>query len=635
VPLRPDASPPFKSWPPTLFWRWGLCIYLSWILCPIRYGSPRDTIDNTWLFALNWAAAHHLLSGRDIVWTYGPLAYLLTPFDVGSNLAQGLIFQSVLWILLIVTLWDLLVRSDLPVRNLQLFSIFLALSAANYSQGPYAGNLLLPLALILLVHFRLRGGIVRYISALWLLGLLPLFQLVGIIAVLGILTGFIFDRLLTRSPGAFKEAALALFVPLSVALFTNRIVEGSFDGPFGYIKSTRELARGYVLAMSTPGTREQLVFILLAIILLFAVFGLLAYAYRAAAQFLTLILALPFIFALRHGLVRQDFWHVTQFFCFVALALALISLSVPFERRFVETVAVAVLFSFSYLWWGTVAQRSFPSAASSLSGSRVPGLLWRSLHYPSLTHSLRAAAQQNVREFGLEPEIRAIVGDQSVGFLSPTYDYALGDHLNLSLFPVLQNYSAYTPYLDQLNAEWVTSHGPRFLLFENLAVDDRNMWTETPATWAAVYRWYGTRTLGKRFLLLERRKQPRFDHFQPTASATVGFGETIPIPKSTELFFWTTHCSLNPQGELRALLLWVPEVTMAVQLENGQKATFRSLMQDGPSPGNPFPINFAQLRQLFDDRPDSGSFAQTLQFGGPGASSFHKTCLLQFWRPAN
>jgi hypothetical protein len=45
-----------------------------------------------------------------------------------------------------------------------------------------------------------------------------------------------------------------------------------------------------------------------------------------------------------------------------------------------------------------------------------------------------------------------IVGHEPVAFLSNFYSNALLDDLNLVLFPVLQRYSAYTPYLDRGSA---------------------------------------------------------------------------------------------------------------------------------------------------------------------------------------
>ena len=107
--------------------RWALFLYLGLVLCPIRYWAPADqAVDNTWYFALNYAAAHHLAMGQDIVWTWGPLFYLLFPFDIGNNLARGLAFQASLWVLVIAVLWDLFFRSSFPLRNLAFFLFLLA-----------------------------------------------------------------------------------------------------------------------------------------------------------------------------------------------------------------------------------------------------------------------------------------------------------------------------------------------------------------------------------------------------------------------------------------------------------------------------------------------------------------------------
>jgi len=66
--------------------RWILFLYVADVLCPIRYleFNAKD-VDNTWLLALSYGAAHHLAMGRDIAWTTGPLAYLAAPLDIGSK----------------------------------------------------------------------------------------------------------------------------------------------------------------------------------------------------------------------------------------------------------------------------------------------------------------------------------------------------------------------------------------------------------------------------------------------------------------------------------------------------------------------------------------------------------------------
>jgi hypothetical protein len=85
-----------------------LFVYVGLVFRPIQYLAITErTSDDTWLFALSYAAAHHLAWGRDIIWTSGPLGYLAAPMDIGNCLALGLAFQAALWILLLAILWDL------------------------------------------------------------------------------------------------------------------------------------------------------------------------------------------------------------------------------------------------------------------------------------------------------------------------------------------------------------------------------------------------------------------------------------------------------------------------------------------------------------------------------------------------
>jgi hypothetical protein len=112
-----------------------LFVCVGLVLCPVQYWAltPNDE-DNTWLFALNYAAAHHLVMGRDIAWTSGPLAYLAAPMDIGNNLVQGLAFQAALWTLLLAILWGLFFRGGFSLKNLAFFSVFLGLSSSLYQQ---------------------------------------------------------------------------------------------------------------------------------------------------------------------------------------------------------------------------------------------------------------------------------------------------------------------------------------------------------------------------------------------------------------------------------------------------------------------------------------------------------------------
>lgn len=624
-------------WNPAVVLHWAAFLYLSWIYCPIRYCVPtRANVDNSWFFALNYAAAHHLVFGPDIVWTCGPLFYLLIPFHLGSNLPEGLAFQIALWILLSVAFWDVAVHSDFPRRNIQLFTLAMALAAINDYQELYPGIVLVPLALVFLVQFELRGGTARLLAALILMGLVPVFKLVDSVAVAGVVGGFVIHRFVSPRPGGRREAALAILVTSGVAVLSAWLTLRSLDATLAYLKSSREVASGYAFAMSLAGDPKQLYCAFAALGLSVLVLVLLFFCNAKMGQYFVLILSVPILFQFRHAIVRQDDVHVIQFFCFLALVLALIALSLSFDWR-VEMASVLTICSFLVLFWEATSLNNFPRTAAMLTGRQVPQLATEVLHYNSLVHSLQDAARKNAAEFGLEPAMRQTVGNESIAFLSTLYSQAVGENLRLSLLPVVQNHGAYTPYLDGRNAKWIEERGPRYLAFQDVAIDNRHVWTEAPQSWAAVYRWYDTRALDHRYLLLERRSQPRFHHFEPIGSQTVHFGEIVPIPKSDRPIFWTLSCSLNRYGRLLSLVFRVPQVNMILTQQNGQKRAYRTLLQvtESPSIGNQIPADLAQFAELFKTQSNPDFYAQSIEFGGPGTTAYEESCQLQFLVTAN
>src|SRR5262245_44252261 len=333
-----------------LVWRWAIFLYLVLALCPIRYETPTDKIiDNSWFFALNYAAAHHLVMGQDIVWTWGPFYYLLIPFNIGNNLNRGLLFQSSLWVLLIVVLWDLFFRGGLPLRNLVASSVLIGLSTLDLNLRDYPGNLLLYPALILLVHFRLRGGIVRYVAALAMIGLMPLIQIFGTLIVVGVVAGLIVDSFL-RGIRGLLTIVLAVTVPTVAAIVSCRLALGSFQTIASYFKWNVELSRGYSYAMSISGPRVEVLAASEGILLLAAAIILLMLRDRTKSRFFTLILVIPLLLSLKHGFVRQDAPHVATFFCFLALACALVVLAIPLDKGFASVAIAVVLLLFAILW---------------------------------------------------------------------------------------------------------------------------------------------------------------------------------------------------------------------------------------------------------------------------------------------
>lgn len=617
--------------------RTALFAYLAMVFCPIQYWAPAEDVDNTWFFALNYAAAHHLVMGRDIAWTSGPLAYLAAPMDIGNNLVQGLVFQAALWTLLLAVLWDLFSRGSFSLKNLAFFSVFLGLSGPLYHEQPNplgAGDLLLVGALILLVHFRLRGGISRYITALVMLGLVPLIKFVGVMMVAGAVAGLIVGRIAHDRSRAWREIVLAAVVPAFVWGAGCWLAAGSLHAFAAYLRSSLELSSGYTLAMATWGHPVELLAGFEALVLLAIALALLAACDRQTAVFFGLLFAAPVFVSIKHAFVRQDS-HIIYIFGFVAVATGLVALATVLEGQRATVTLTVVMLLLATLCQDNIGAKGLRTAIPAVTGIKVPSLIWRALRLGHLRQMLNAESQQNFPvDLRVEPEIKAIVQHEPVASLSLWYSNALMDDLNLVLYPVIQRYSAYTPYLDELNADWVRNKGPRFLIFDGKSIDGRHPWTETPAMWVEVYRWYDTRLLGAHNLLLERRSTPRFMRFEPVASSRLRFGAELQMPVSQPVF-WSMKCSLSTTGKLRQLLFRVLEVTMTVDKKDGRSDVFRVPLAvvGSPSPGNYLPSNLSEFASVFGDDKSHNFAVERLSFGGPGSFAYVPDCGVEFLRP--
>ena len=492
--------------------RIALYVYVVLIASPIRYWPLESGVDPSWRFALNYASAQGSAVASETVFTMGPLSYLTSPQHVGGNLAHGLLFQAGLWLILATIFADTFFRAGFPLRNLALFSFCLALETPLFWFDSMATtNLMLTGALILIVVFHLRGSLARYLAALALVGLLPMFKLSGALIGLTALMGFLVERVIHRRWKALTEATVTVVVPAAVATAVCFCVMPSVQSVLNYLRGSAEIIGGYSAAMSLVGSNKGLVSALEAAAVLVVLLGLLAASAPRLARFYVLLLAIPLFVSFKHGFVRQDV-HVINFFCFVALALALVSLTVNLDKAGASRVVPLALLFF-IIWQDNV---SSGSVQDHPSGATAAWMLWGALRFDQLKQRLDSSTEAFPEDSRIEPELVNLIGDSPVASLSVNFTNVAASHMRLKLYPVVQRYSAYTPYLDGLNAAWIRDHGPRFLVFDGKSIDGRDPWAETPAMWLEVYRWYDARLLGPRNLLLERRAGPRFTALKPS-----------------------------------------------------------------------------------------------------------------------
>jgi hypothetical protein len=353
------------------------------------------------------------------------------------------------------------------------------------------------------------------------------------------------------------------------------------------------------------------------------------------ALFYALLLAAPVFIAFKNGFVRQDM-HIIIFFCFMELALALVLLTVQMDRERAWRVAPLILLSV-LIWQDQVfgsSARFTVETASGLSSARAvhaalqPGRLRQRLH----AYGLRAFPESE----RLEPELVQAIGDSPVASLSASFTNLAAAGLRVSLYPVIQRYSAFTPRLDKLNAGWVRDKGPKFLVFDGDSIDERDPWAETPAMWLEIYRWYDARLLGSTDLLFERRAVPRFGRLEPVSHFKAGFPLELRPPASHEPLFWTMSCGYSALGRIEKLLFRVPGTFVSVVERGGHSRRVRVMPEVlvSPVPGNYWPGDLAQFASVFKPDPTPDFAVDKIVFDGFGMSAYSAACEVEFLRTA-
>ena len=223
--------------------RGALFVYALLVVCPIRVWQVDGSLDNTWVFALNYAASHGLAMGRDVVWTTGPLGYLVFPQNQGSNLAWALAFQIAAWAGVGAILWDLFFRRGLALRNVGLWSVFLGLSAPLFWFN-YMGleNILLVGMLVLLGIARQQGSRVHFLIALVVSGIIPLIKSTAGMLAAGAIVGYLLDLAVRRKWTARQDFIWAAVLPVSVFSVICRMTLPSWEAFAQHLRASVELA---------------------------------------------------------------------------------------------------------------------------------------------------------------------------------------------------------------------------------------------------------------------------------------------------------------------------------------------------------------------------------------------------------
>lgn len=602
--------------------RFALFLFSFLLICPRSFfNEPGSGLDGSWNLALHMAFEKGFIFGRDFIFTYGPLGIVQTRLRVGG--VGDLLLASDLFIygnIFGLGIWALSKVRFTPVWVMIAATSYIA-SVAMYFMEP--AIILFLLSLFYLFLYLGYGTLLLAILAA-ICGVFVLYVKLnlGLCAFLVLLAGFGWRLILGES---FLKVAAHVAASFGVLLISAYYVP--VDLPL-YIRASLEIASGYneAMALSKPEF-EWLLEPALILWGLFLLFGLLNFKFIFRLTPFVFIyggVLLSHFLLFKQSFVRAD-EHVYALFEYApVLALMLLVL---FQRAISAWVlAIGVLSVSSYVSW----DRFWPDQPFRKIDEAKS--YWASIGREEYIGEFKGKVPIPAQ---LPSEFTSVIGTSTVDSIPWDIASLYYNNLNYLPRPVIQSYSAYTPYLDGLSAlKYASDSGPSFIIFSLDCIDGRYCWFDEMLTKLSILRRYVVRDSRGGKLLLERQSQPKLGVVEDLSDGLGTFGQPISVPPSDDPLIWTPDIRNSPFGTLEKVFFRIAEFRIKLQLEDGSKRSFAGVMPilRGGVLVDRFVGTSEDARMYFNGEREALSRIASITVSSPAGGSFNNEFSYKFSR---
>ena len=548
------------------------------MVSPPRF--PTNELDASWRMALGKFFLDGRQFGVDVVFTYGPLGFLMGMTYSGLQFASLLVWQ--VFQALIFTLVIFRQGQRVPGYARYGFFAYFLLLGLTYEDALH--QQVIALAGFELLRRESEGK--RLLPALS--G--ALFALLGLIKFTNLMLAMLFVACAAALLLWHRRSRAALWL---VAWFAGSFLLGWVlcrQNPLhlpAYFLNSWEISQGYqeTMGIPTPPDALRVGLLTLALIVAYAAIYLWTQPDRARGAVTTLALGAYVYLEWKHGFIRADGHMIGYFYALLVPATAFPALLEdgprfrPLQRGLLLALAGCALLGVSTALPG-VLRGSLGNFQERLFGNLDH--LRQGRNFVTKYQEL-LAAECSLHDM---PETRAVVGTASIDLLGYEQAILLYNRFNYRPRPVFQSYSVYRPHLARINANYFASaRAPDYVLLRLDTIDRRLVTFDDPEVLNLLVHRYEYVLSEKGYQLWHRKPGP----FQaaafaprPFRTAALAPGQPFLTEEYADRPLWA-QVELRPSllGTLRAFVYKHPIVLLRLQDTQGRVSEYRMPLPQG------------------------------------------------------
>ena len=578
--MVPEIPPPLLSARVARILGWSLLIVLTTIGTFSFPMMPATDLDSSWRMALSYYHEHNLQFGRDVVFNYGPLGFLMGKTYAGVHWWPLIAGQLVLAIITAVGVALQAIR--LRGRSLLIFLSFFLLLGLSYEDA-------LHMLVIALLGFELlrRGDAPWRPSTLLIAAALSFYSQ---IKFTNFLLAFFVVLLACSYAIWIKRRKEATWLGLSfvLAYLAGWMLLGQKLGNLpAYFIGSWHISDGWLWSMGFPSPIDALWkgLVILLLLIGYSVLHFCLNPDKPRATVNTLLLGGFIYMNWKHGFVRAD-GHMIGFFYCALLPItaypALIDDPLRYRREhswvFLGAMVLA-LFGLNNAIPGML-NNVFGALQSKISNNVSSVLSWQETRqrYRDILNTARGSNDLTVT--------RELTGKSTLDVVGFQIGIPVLNRFNYQPRPVIQSYSVFNPYLDKLNSDlYASDRAPQFVLSQIETIDGRlPTMDDASVLLLLAYRYEYLRT--EKSFGLWRLKPGAFDASKilPRLLRTQNLAVNQPLvidDLSSEPLWLKADLPASFLGKIRSFLYKPPQVTLHVETIQGGKLDFLMPLPQG------------------------------------------------------